>query len=128
MWSFLFGNKRNLFLFLKQLETVFFLLFAREGWKDQICFWNNLEWPTLTINYLSILIFCKTVFFLHITHMNVKLTSQNFHRFWSMTSNPKSPNTCNFEGCPKLETPNFQHWQFFISHLNVNFFCLKHLG
>jgi hypothetical protein len=23
MWSFLFGNKRNLFLFLKQLETVF---------------------------------------------------------------------------------------------------------
>jgi hypothetical protein len=50
---------------------------------------------------------------LHITHMNVKLTSQNFHRFWSMTSNTKSPNTCNFEGCPKLETPKFQHWQFF---------------
>jgi hypothetical protein len=108
------------------LETGFFLLFAPEGWKPSFFWGNNLEWPTSTINYLFILIFCKTVFFLHSRHMNVKLISQNFHRFWSMTSNPKSPNTCNFQGCPKLETPKFQHWQFFISHLNVNFFPLKH--
>jgi hypothetical protein len=60
--------------------------------------------------------FCKTFFFLHITHMNVKLISRNFQRFWSLTSNPKSP-----KGCPKLETPKFQQWQFFTSHLNVNF-------
>jgi len=108
-------------LFLKQLETVFFLLFAREGWKNQICFWgrilNGHLWPSIIYSFK----FFVRLFFLHITHMNVKLISQNFHRFWSMTSNPKSPNTCNFEGYLKLETPKFQHWQFFISHLNVNF-------
>jgi hypothetical protein len=68
MWSFLFGNKRNLFLFLKQLETVFFSSYLPEKDENQFFFGNNLEWPTLTINYLFILIFCKTDFYVLFAH------------------------------------------------------------
>jgi hypothetical protein len=42
-----------------------------------------------------------------------------------MTSWFKSANTCNFEGCPKLKTSNFQWWQFFISYPNVKKKILK---
>ncbi len=83
MWSFLFWNKRNLFLFLKQLETVFSSYLPENNEKTKLFLGNNLEWPTLTINLFNLL-FCKT-FLLHITHMDVKLISQNFHRVWSMT-------------------------------------------
>jgi hypothetical protein len=104
-------------LFISQtVGDCFFPLICPRTVKTNFCLGNNIEWPTLTIKYLFILIFVRLFFFLHITHMNVKLISRNFQRFWSLTSNPKSP-----KGCPKLETPKFQQWQFFTSHLNVNF-------
>ncbi len=115
-------------LFISQtVGDFFFLLFAQEGWKPNF-FWGIILNGQLRPSIIYSFQFFVRIFFLQITHMSVKLISHNFHRFWSMTSNPKSPNTCNFEGCLKLETPKFQRWQFFISHLNGNSSPLKHLG
>jgi hypothetical protein len=115
-------------LFISQtVGDCFFPLICPRGMKTKLFLGNNLEWPTLTINYLFILFFCKNFFWAHYSYES-QINLTKFHRFWSMTSNPKSPNTCNFKGCPKFETPKFQQWQIFISHLNVRFFPLKHLG
>jgi len=39
--------------------------------------------------------------------------SQSFYNKLSTTFQSKSPNTCNFESCPKLKSLNFQWWYCF---------------
>ncbi len=74
MFSFLFGNTYNecgLFylgtkgtsFYFSNSWRLFFPLICLRRMKTQKKLGNNLEWPTLTINYLLILIFCKTFFF-----------------------------------------------------------------